>query len=119
MNSVETGIDWHQVPLDCLGAWSAVFRSSQETLNLSSPCALCGVPKLHRWYLVGQPIDSSFGGTHYVARGALWEWCSACGAFVHYSASVPDWWSCGLVVDMSQVKITPESIEQARRMAER
>lgn len=93
-----------------------MFQSSRETLNLSAPCPVCGAADLHRWYMVGSPIDIRVEDTHYVARGALWQWCGTCGSFLHSSAVVPDWWSCDLEVDSEQIRITPEPIERARRL---
>ena len=110
-----TRVEWDDVPDERLAAWRLIFGESRESLNLSSTCPVCGKTALHRWYMVGRPVDYSASGTRFVARGALWEWCSACGSFQHYSALVPEWWESDLVVDTGAIRITPDPIEQARR----
>jgi hypothetical protein len=102
--------DWHGVPEEHRGKWIAVFSASQEILTLSAPCPICGAIALHRWYQAHRPIDDQPG---FVARGGLWEWCSACRSFEHYSALVPDWWSCALLVDTKGLTPYPTTIEEA------
>lgn len=90
---------WRSVPPEYDAAWLAVFQASREGLDLSAPCPVCGVAALHRWYGVG---------------GGLWEWCSACHSFEHYSARVPEWWACGLKVNFFRLQHDPGAIEAAR-----
>jgi hypothetical protein len=108
-------IDWHQVPYEHLASWQDVFQASREMVDLSAPCPICGAPALHRWYLVGHPHEFVYEGTKYVAHGALWEWCSSCGSFVHCSSSVPEWWSSDLEVDTSKLTYVPDALEEAIR----
>jgi hypothetical protein len=68
---------------------------------------------LHRWYQVGSPINRIINGRKFVATGALWEWCSSCHSFEHYSSLVPDWWSCDLEVDCKKLTALPTAIEEA------
>ena len=110
---------WYGVPLDHVQAWMEVFQASREGLDLSASCPVCGVPALHRWYQVGRPEEIVSGGERFVARGGLWEWCSNCRSSEHYSAFVPEWWSCDLAVDERNLTAEPEAIEQARLERER
>jgi len=114
MNSINTP-KWNGVPLHLVEIWNDVFQKSPETLNLSSPCPVCGSIALHRWYQIGRPIDKIARGQRFIARGALWEWCSACRTYSHSSALVPEWWSSCLVVNEADLTAEPEAIEKAIR----
>ena len=103
-------MDWHDVPNEHQTAWLAIFLASQEILNVSAPCPVCGAVALHRWYQVGHPVTDMPG---FVSRGGLWEWCSQCRSFQHFSALVPDWWSCDLEVDTHKLTPYPTAIEDA------
>jgi hypothetical protein len=111
MSSIDT-TEWYGVPLNLIEAWNEVFQKSRETLNLSSPCPVCGATTLHRWYQIGRPIDKIVEGQRYVARGGLWEWCSTCRAYEHAQALVPEWWSSSLEVNEADLTAEPEAIEK-------
>ena len=104
---------WKGVPLESLQAWDEVFNSTQETLNLSSPCPVCGMRTLHRWYQIHIPEERIVQGKHFIARGGLWQWCSSCRSYLHASAFVPDWWKSDLRVDETKLTSEPEMLEQA------
>lgn len=106
--------EWSDVPDDRLTAWWSAFQSSQEGIDIGVPCPVCDVPALHRWYQVGPPEEIISRGLRYVARGGLWEWCSNCRSFLHYSALVPPWWHSDLVVNADELTAEPEAIERAR-----
>lgn len=104
---------WSSVPSNYDAKWNRIFHESQDILTLSTPCPICGVASLHRWYQVGQPKLQTVGGNTFVATGGLWEWCSSCHSYEHFSALVPDWWSCDLKVDETKLTIEPTAIENA------
>ena len=109
---------WQDVPVEHEPAWQAIFLASREGLNLSAPCPVCGVAALHQWYHLWQREDTEAGGSRFIGRGGLWEWCSACRSFAHYSARVPEWWASDLQVDPGQLEHQPAAIEQAWRERE-
>jgi hypothetical protein len=114
----ESNFEWHEVPDEHWEDWNNMQRESKKNkdlLDLSAPCPVCKTKNVHQWYMVGKKLmDEVFDGVRYVARGALWVWCSNCGCCQHYSASVPEWWNCDLLVDKSKLTISPELIEEAR-----
>jgi hypothetical protein len=111
-----TQTGWHDVPPEHQAAWLAIFMASQEILTLAAPCPVCGAVALHRWYYVGSTVEDIPG---IVARGGLWQWCSACHCFEHYSALVPEWWACDLQVDTKGLTPYPTKIEEAMGASER
>ncbi|AFY94269.1 hypothetical protein [Chamaesiphon minutus] len=109
--------DWIGVPAEYQEQWQLIYyesHDSQESLNLSAPYPICGTVSLHHWYQVGTPIDRVFEGHKFIANGYLWQWCSNCHSFEHYSSFVPDWWSCALEVDAEKLTAWPIAIEEAR-----
>lgn len=106
---------WTGVPYEYLAEWQRVYQASQESSNLSLPCPICGAVALHRWYQIGNPIDRVIEGRRFIATGALWEWCSSCRHFEHYSCLVPDWWSCNLEVDVKNLTAFPTAIEETMK----
>lgn len=106
--------DWTGVPAEYQEEWHQIYNESQESLNLSAPCPVCQMLSLHHWYQIGTPIDRVVAGRKLIATGALWEWCSNCHSFAHYSCFVPDWWSCDLEVDVDKLTALPIAIEKAR-----
>jgi hypothetical protein len=105
--------NWYGVPDEYRTAWQQVYQESQESLNLSVPCPICNVIALHRWYQIGRLVDQVIDDRKFIATGAVWEWCSSCRGFEHYSGLVPDWWSCDLEVDDKQLTALPTAIESA------
>lgn len=112
---LQNQVDWAGVPGKHQTEWQLIFEESRESLDLSAPCPICGVAALHRWYQIGEPIDRVIEGRKFVATGGLWEWCSNCHSFEHYSGLVPDWWSCDLEVDVKELTAIPIAIEEARK----
>jgi hypothetical protein len=110
-----TDKDWKQVPPTLFESWQKIFNESEKGFDVGGECPICGKRTLHRWFMKGKPIEQTIKGNKFVAQGALWEWCSSCGTFEHYSALIPDWWQCDLDVDLSNLTFTPESIEEARQ----
>jgi transposase-like protein len=41
-------LDWQGVPLEFEQEWRKTFAASQESLNLSLSCPICGQSTLHR-----------------------------------------------------------------------
>jgi hypothetical protein len=107
-------INWQSVPQRCQAEWQQIYQSSQESLNLSEPCPVCSAVSLHRWYQKGKNIKQVIEDREFAAHGGLWEWCSNCHSFEHYSCLVPSWWSCNLKVDVKKLTLLPTAIEEAR-----
>ena len=91
-----------------------IYNETQESFNLSVPCPVCGMVSLHHWHQIGATIDRVFEGQKFIANSALWQWCSNCHSFEHYSSFVPDWWACDLKVDVDKLTTLPIAIEEAR-----
>jgi hypothetical protein len=110
-------IPWHEVPEENLQSWNSIFSRSQELVNLSANCPICSSNTLHRWYEIGQPLDTVkvIEGIRYSYSGSLWEWCSTCGAFFHASAYVPEWWNppSDIQIDKDNLRVIPWAIEEA------
>ena len=104
---------WRDVPEEHWETWAAVFLASQEGLNLSVPCPVCGAAALHRYFHLHERKEFQSHGNRFLGRGGLWEWCGRCRAFAHYSAAVPEWWSCDLKVDINNLTPHPDAIEEA------
>lgn len=108
----KSGIDWRGVPLKHIEAWQRTFADSREGVNVTAPCPVCGSRALHRYFQVGEPIDSMVSGLRFVARGASWEWCSSCGSYEHATVLVPDWWKpVPLLFDEQALTAEPEQLE--------
>jgi hypothetical protein len=104
---------WISVPDALRPSWEAIFRGSRGGVDVVGTCPVCGKNKLHRYYQVGRPIAQEIDGEKYVARGGLWEWCSACHSYEHSSALVPDWWKSDLRIDESRLTAIPDALEAA------
>ena len=105
--------NWKSVPDELTTTWYRIFSETPGDHNVDADCPVCGQRELHRYYQVGRPLHQVSDGITFVARGAGWEWCSACRTFEHYSALVPDWWSSDLVVDESGLTAIPDVLEHA------
>jgi ribosomal protein L37AE/L43A len=93
-------IPWHEVPREKYRVWANIFDNAQESLNLSVPCPLCAEKSLHCWY----------------EGSALWQWCNSCGAFLHASAYLPEWWNppSDIEIETENLRVIPWAIEEAR-----
>jgi hypothetical protein len=111
----EGGVAWHGVPTERMPAWDRVFAAEPGRMDLNALCPVCGVAALHRWYDGGASRSNDSSRRGLVKRGGLWEWCSHCRSYVHYSAVAPDWWIDPLDVDRASLTAEPEAIESARR----
>jgi hypothetical protein len=105
--------EWVGVPEEYWAKWTQIYQQSQECLNLSQPCPVCGAVALHRWYQVGKLIERVIEGIEFMAEGGLWEWCSNCHSFEHSHGLVPAWWSCDLEVDEQKLTALPIALEAA------
>jgi hypothetical protein len=110
---------WRGVPLAVDADWRAAFAASKHGVDVEGACPICGARALHRYYQVGRPIERMSRGERFVAQGALWEWCSCCRAFEHYSALVPEWWHEELAVDESTLTALPDALDEAVRKRSR
>lgn len=105
---------WHGVPLAYQERWRVIFSGREgRQLDLPTPCPVCGAPTLHRYY--GHPPggDTS-SGPHRGPNAGLWEWCSTCRSYEHYSTRHPAGYACDLDVDWRRVGHAPDAIEEAR-----
>jgi hypothetical protein len=109
----EMSVNWKGVPNENSAAWVSIFAESREGLNLSAACPVCGAFTLHRYF--GRP-----GGTvlpdmahDFLGKAGLWEWCSSCLSFEHYSALVPRWWAGSLPVDDAKLTALPDQLDEA------
>lgn len=111
---------WRSVPDAARDAWSQAFAVpggaavGSVGVDVAMPCPVCGEARLHRYYQRGVPLAAGVGAA-FVARGALWEWCSACRCYEHASALVPAWWRCDLAVDEGELTALPDVLEAALR----
>jgi hypothetical protein len=107
METLKSSLDWQEVPEEHWEQWNLIFRNTRESLNLKEPCPVCKHHTLHQWF------DREPGSPQ---MGAVWEWCSHCGTFSHGSIRTPIWWSppSDFHPDLSQIKVIPLPIEDAR-----
>jgi hypothetical protein len=117
-NSLLDDSFWHSPPAEYQLAWQAIFVQSREQLDLSALCPICGAQTLHHWYHLHRRELKMIENQRFVGRGGLWEWCSTCGSYEHYSASVPDWWNFEMSVPHNELTALPTALEAARRMRE-
>jgi hypothetical protein len=103
------------VPQESGAAWLAAFAERTPGVDVPGLCPLCDAEALHRYFHLYRREETVVDSEHFLGRGGLWEWCSACRRYIHYSARVPTWWSSDLTVDPRLLSHAPESIEQARR----
>lgn len=94
--------NWQSVPSSAEMQWKQVFSGQENDIDIDGDCPVCGQSSLHRYY-------DGFG-----IRGALWEWCSSCYSYEHYSAKVPPWWNQKLDLNGLTLTGTPEALELAR-----
>ncbi|MBD2513170.1 hypothetical protein H6G91_39460 [Nostoc muscorum FACHB-395] len=104
---------WRDVPPEVYKKWAMIFYNSQEGINLSASCPVCGRNILHCYYFPTRKQERVIDSRKYVAHGELWQWCSSCYCYVHASASVPEWWSCRLDIDPTQLRHDPDLLENA------
>jgi hypothetical protein len=100
-------LDWQGVPLEFEQEWRKTFAASQESLNLSISCPICGQSTLHQYYQ-----RAKLGRIRSI--GSRWEWCSGCRTYEHSSVVVPEWWiPPNLDFDTLKLTAEPEILEQA------
>ncbi len=102
---------WQSVPDAAREGWRQAFAVPRAGVDVRGPCPVCGVDALHRYYQVGSPLPATAEGA-FVARGALWEWCSSCRSYEHASALVPSWWQADLAVVERGLTALPEVLEK-------
>jgi len=106
---------WKSVPEGALDRWRQAFAAPSPGVDLDLPCPVCGERQLHRYYQVGPRIPPTVPASQFVARGALWEWCSNCRSYEHASALVPAWWHAELPVESGALTAQPDALEEALR----
>ena len=105
---------WHSVPAPDQERWRAIFFGPQgRQLDLPTPCPVCGAHALHSYY--GRPPDRAQAPAPPSGPNAgLWQWCSACRSYEHFSARYPAGYDCDLDIDWRRVGHEPDAIEEAR-----
>ena len=106
---------WQQVSDSEEKEWRRIFQSSREGVNLTAPCPVCGHRSLHRYYHLEKQQPHTLGRKQFIGTGSLWEWCSNCRTYDHFSAAVPDWWSSDLSPDITNLRHHPAEVERARK----
>ncbi|MEM7595629.1 MAG: hypothetical protein AAF383_29690 [Cyanobacteria bacterium P01_A01_bin.83] len=106
-------LQWSDIPDEFLSEWTKIFYASQEGINLSSICPICEHRKLHCYYHLNRYEEKIVDGRKYIGHGSLWQWCSNCRKYVHYSALVPEWWNDSLKVNVENLYHSPENIDKA------
>ena len=104
---------WQNVPAQHTDAWAEIFGENLCVPDLIRPCPICGCADLHRYYDGGNgPITITLENT-FKGYGDLWEWCSNCGHYLHFSCLVPLGWNTYLEFDASKLTPSPEALQQA------
>jgi hypothetical protein len=106
--------DWQGIPIEAEAAWRRIFSESKDGIDVDGLCPVCGSPDLHQWYDKPLPFEVGHERDGFRGHGSLWEWCSSCHCYEHYSALVPSWWQDVCTVDPALLTHTPEAIESAR-----
>ena len=106
--------EWKGVPLELSAAWQQIFSSSQDGIDVDGPCPVCGSPTLHHWFDKPRSFAAGRERDGFRGEGGLWEWCSSCYSYEHYSGLVPDWWVDVLTIDGASLRHDPDAIESAR-----
>jgi hypothetical protein len=104
---------WTSVPEQLAARWAESFAVPSDGSQVAGNCPVCGAEGLHRYYCTGQPIDAHHWQGRYIAKGALWEWCSSCRTFEHASALVPSWWRSDISIAAELLTATPDALEDA------
>lgn len=104
---------WTSIPEAARERWRQTFSIPGTGVDLNDPCPVCGERQLHRYYQVGPRLPVTAPLSQFVARGALWEWCSNCRSYEHATALVPGWWQPDIVVDEGALTALPDALEAA------
>ena len=91
--------EWQGVPLEAGSAWQRIFSESKDGINVDGLCPMCSSPSLHHWFDKPRPFAEGYERDGFRGHGSLWEWCSSCHTYEHYSVLVPSWWQDVLKVD--------------------
>lgn len=108
------GNQWVGVPLDKAQAWRLAFFAPAVGPLVAGSCPVCGAEGLRVYYDEGRPDRRVIEGVRYVAKGALWQWCTACRSFEHSQALIPETWQRPpLVLDPRRVAAIPGELDRA------
>lgn len=106
-------MEWKNIPESMFREWREPFEASRDGLKVCGKCAVCGAEELYRYFSSSRRPPSLAHPHKTIVRGGLWEWCRACRSYGHYSASIPDWWQCPLVLDTKSLTPVPDIIDEA------
>lgn len=107
---------WHETDAEQHGPWRAAFNREPVGPAPAGPCPVCGVPSLHRWYVLDDDDARVLRGARYLGHGRLWEWCATCRTYEHYrDGFVPEWWKAPFAVDPELLRYDPGPVEEARQ----
>lgn len=104
---------WKGVPLELDREWRAAFGERSNGVRLATSCPICGERSLCRYWGSASTQGASPG---FAGRGALWEWCSSCCSYEHYSGLVPEWWQAIPLSTEHRFTAEPEEVEQSLRL---
>ena len=104
---------WKGVPDEYIEKWTNTFLNSMEGADLSACCPVCHHKELHRYYQTGRAVKVSECSNQNIVKGAEWQWCSHCRAYVHAQVMVPDWWIPKLEIDGNKLTAIPEILDIA------
>lgn len=104
---------WIGVPVEKALAWREAFRGA-ESLNVTTPCPVCGSLSLRHYYLLDKLAPREMRGVKFSGPGSYWAWCATCGAYEHATSFVPESWK-GPVLPVRNELLTPmpEELEAA------
>jgi hypothetical protein len=69
------GMDgWSDVPHEFEQRWREIFDKSEEGLNLTACCPVCGAAALHRYFDKHSEMPANAFGKEYWGRGSQWQW---------------------------------------------
>ena len=104
---------WQSVPASSRGDWRQAFAAPSGGVDVDAACPVCGAWQLHRYYQVGARLPAPASHGQFIARGALWEWCSCCRSYEHATALVPVWWHSDIAPDERRLTALPDGLEAA------
>jgi hypothetical protein len=109
-----TATRWRSGPDEALQLWRDIFGLSEEGLDLTALCPVCGNAQLHRWYWLDpkRVVESADG--LWTGSGIQWQWCSCCRSYSHGRSLVPVWWNSPMSVSFDDLMHDPDPIERAR-----
>ena len=105
---------WKGVPPESTVEWQRIFSECTDGIDVDGLCPVCHSPTLHHWFDKPRPFAAGHERDGFRGHGGLWEWCSSCHSYEHYSGLVPAWWQDLFILDGTSLRHDPDAIETAR-----